>query len=770
MKAFLLKVIACFSLLLVLSFWASCGGSREENNGVDVNDPLHIHDLEHHEGKAPSCTEEGYAAYDTCRNCDYSTYQKIAPTGHSIETIVITAPSASKAGKVREVCSVCGYKGAIVMLPAITDLEGDFSHRYVTIGEALEYTIDNVDPEALRFKWYINEELVSEEPTFTPTESCLEKTLSVRVFDVVGSEICSDKIFCSRLPVLYIETEDNKPITSKDYLIPGNMVLQGSSSYPDGTTLYSGGMQIRGRGNSTWVSFPKKPYKIKLDKSTDLFGFGKSKHWVLLANYLDESMVRNYLAHFVSEKIGLPTMQSVFVELILNGEHVGVYQLCEQIKVDKDRVPITSWENIAEDIAKAVYKSGEISEKQSDALEDALVSDLAWSSSGTFKFEGREYSVKDYITLPSLTGGLLIEMSREFDERARYMTTRGTPILFKDPEYLDTNSELWSYGVDYVQAFEDALFSKDFTTVYNGQRVSWRDMADMDSLMSFWFVCEFFCNEFGNKSTYMYLDIDGKLTFGPVWDFDYSSGGSNPWRDIDPTHWDSIGRWWFDRMFEDPEFIRLAYEKYPEFRNTVITLLDDGGAIDSCYALLKEAANVNSDKWFYRRGFEEDYRALELWIIERILWFDAQFESEEILYGSMFNNAPVSTPGSSANDSPGRVGIIVFDNSGKQILCKDTVENAKPESFAEIEKNVSALRIDVNVYSTAAVQLVLYINGKETYTVDLEPYDPDTNPIRYASFDVDASFLDKEPFNIIRIVCHRNQGHYPYQNAVCIKK
>ena len=58
-------------------------------------------------------------------------------------------------------------------------------------------------------------------------------------------------------------------------------------------------MQIRGRGNSSW-EYPKKPYKIKFDSRTSLLGMAKAKDYVLLAEYNDKSLIRNYMAHFMT--------------------------------------------------------------------------------------------------------------------------------------------------------------------------------------------------------------------------------------------------------------------------------------------------------------------------------------------------------------------------------------------------------------------------------------------------------------------------------------
>ena len=64
------------------------------------------HDPVNHEAKAPTCTEIGWGAYQTCSRCDYTTYEEIAATGHSYESVV-TAPTCTEAGYTTYTCA-CG--------------------------------------------------------------------------------------------------------------------------------------------------------------------------------------------------------------------------------------------------------------------------------------------------------------------------------------------------------------------------------------------------------------------------------------------------------------------------------------------------------------------------------------------------------------------------------------------------------------------------------------------------------------------------------------
>ena len=95
---------------------------------------------------------------------------------------------------------------------------------------------------------------------------------------------------------------------------------------------------VRGRGNVTW-GFEKKPYTFKLQKKTDLLGHGKSKRYLLLANWMDRTLLRNDVAFEAARRTSLSwTPSGEFVELYLNGEHLGNYWFGENIKVESSRL------------------------------------------------------------------------------------------------------------------------------------------------------------------------------------------------------------------------------------------------------------------------------------------------------------------------------------------------------------------------------------------------------------------------------------------------
>lgn len=140
------------------------------------------------------------------------------------------------------------------------------------------------------------------------------------------------------LPVIWLTTKRGKDVTSKEEYISGRFSIDYNGNGDYGA-VENAPIHIRGRGNSTWL-LDKKPYKIKFKSKTSLFGLTKAKKWVLLANQLDRTLVRNTVAFSMAGKLDniLFVPSSYPVDVFLNGEYQGVYTLSEQIEVKEGRI------------------------------------------------------------------------------------------------------------------------------------------------------------------------------------------------------------------------------------------------------------------------------------------------------------------------------------------------------------------------------------------------------------------------------------------------
>ena len=188
----------------------------------------------------------------------------------------------------------------------------------VTGGETMTASVTTNESQTLSgelsYAWYVYDptntwyaHIASTGKTFTPTADDYEKAIKVVVFDDNGYAGTGD-FWCSKLPVVYIDT-DGVPVVSKDVDVAAHMTIQGNGKdFAKDKYLYDGELTMHVRGNST-AGAAKKPYKIKLDSKTNLLNMGKNKHWVLLSNPIDFSLLRNKTAYDLSGAMGLTYME-----------------------------------------------------------------------------------------------------------------------------------------------------------------------------------------------------------------------------------------------------------------------------------------------------------------------------------------------------------------------------------------------------------------------------------------------------------------------------
>ncbi|MGN0548865.1 MAG: CotH kinase family protein [Acutalibacteraceae bacterium] len=519
-----------------------------------------------------------------------------------------------------------------------------FNEEYAQVGVPVTVSVKGGGDDLL-YKWYIDgEEISNFTDSYTPVESDIESMLMAEVCGADGELIGTANMFISRLPVMYIETENREDIVVKEKRLRAHMKLQGNSEFNDSSVLYDGELEIKGRGNSTWQA-DKKPYKIKLDTKTSLLGMGKNKHWVLLSNPYDSSLSRNKLIYDLAADMGLDTMSSQWIDVVLNGKVVGNYLLCEHVRVGDTRVDITNWDDIAEDTAKAIYNANKktMTKAERDELAELMEANMDWVTDGFITYKGQTYTISDYYELPKTNGGYLLEGYEA--EEPYFVSDGGYSVSVSSPEGIGKGmlTEINRYYSD----FEKAALSSDFFAIINGHKVRYTELADLQSLAKYALVNEVFQNQdFMRRSTYMYKDVDGKLIFGPVWDLDNSSDNSST--NYSHYKWIGMDRAFLSNVVKDPVFVKAFYDSYRKYRYTLIEdMLKPGGDIDKTLEKLSESGENNDRLWSNKVGFEDDLNNFKLWISRRIDWIDTQMASFETLYaslnGSALNNSGAST-------------------------------------------------------------------------------------------------------------------------------
>ena len=307
------------------------------------------------------------------------------------------------------------------------------------------------------------------------------------------------------VPTVYIETENNQSIISKEDYINCTVI------YVDGgeVTTYPN-TQIRGRGNSSWWNSPKKAYRIKFEKKQRLLGdaFANAKSWTLLANHGDKTLIRNALTYDLGKFIGMPFCPAArFVDLYLNGQYRGSYQISDHVQVGKNRVDIDA--------------------------------DNGW---------------------------FLEVTNNNAKEDPYFSTSRGIMYNLKNPEdeFLTTSTRIEI--AQYMQRFEIALFSDNFQDVTEGYRA----YVDEKDLVNWYVASEITGNIDALYSIYQYKDINGdKFHFGPLWDLDMGYDNSSErslLRDMEGFLGlsDRPYEKYIQRMWEDPWFAQSCNNRLNE--------------------------------------------------------------------------------------------------------------------------------------------------------------------------------------------------------------
>jgi hypothetical protein len=399
------------------------------------------------------------------------------------------------------------------------------------------------------------------------------------------------------IPAMFISTESgslNKINSSKDYEETGNMVLLS----PDGTLAYHGPLsQVKGRGNSTFA-YPKKPYQIKLPESYDLCGMGKAKTWILLANYMDSSLLRNTVTFALARAAGLPyTSKSQAVDLYINNNYLGSYLLCEKVEIGDERVAITDLEKATE----------AVNEK---SLEEYPPYGL------DIQFAGKSKGFSIPNNPEDITGGYLLELEKPYrytPEAGGFKTRKGLPVVIKEPEHVSRAQA--DYISAIIQSLENAIFSEDGVDPKSGKRYT--ELVDMDSLVKKYIVDEISKNFDANRTSFfLYKPADDKSTqlfAGPVWDYDIGYGNFETERSkslLSPSGFSAnkdraMDFYWFPELYTQDDFYKRVVQIYHESFVPVLRVLlgmekDPTGIVLSLdeYALAMEAsAAMNFSRW-----------------------------------------------------------------------------------------------------------------------------------------------------------------------------
>lgn len=469
------------------------------------------------------------------------------------------------------------------------------------------------------------------------------------------------------LPIVTINT-GGVPVVKKTLDVPGTITItsaDGQTSYLPSAADSDNTAIFHVHGNTT-SAMPKLPYHVKLNTGVDLLNAmglscpyltskgkvtcDKSKSYILLANYDDKTLLRDWSASALANAIPIggsylnspadsPTPSgnsalmpwaphSLFVELYLNGIYEGNYQLIEEVKVDTHRLNIN-----------------ELAE--TDVTDD-------------------------------ITGGYLMEIDQHQDEALVFDTPQGVPIGLVDPDFSPDPEipQQTSYISNYVDTAETALFSSTYTDPTQG----WRAYFDETSAINFYIVNDLMGNKDGGdfySSDYLYKDRDNPLIYmGPIWDFDISSGNGAV---LDPTDpWMQVQAPWYKQWFTDPGFKADAATQWNALKNNGV-LAAWMASIPQEAQTLEQSQTNNFGRWpmqgilvwpeFEVAGnYDAEVQYLTDWLQVRYGYLDSFFNTKAqtatalTVTGTLSFGAPLTLSAQvTGNTAP--TGVVSFESN-----------------------------------------------------------------------------------------------------------
>lgn len=363
------------------------------------------------------------------------------------------------------------------------------------------------------------------------------------------------------------EYPDAETVWSKENYVDAVLSVEGNGMAKDVEGM---NVSIKGRGNSTWW-LPKKPIRLKFAKKTSLCGFTKAKSYVLLANYLDRSLMCNAISLWLANRLGIPySNHTMPCNVVFNDRYIGSYLLTEKIGLNAGSID-------------------DIDENK----------------------------------------GVLFEMSTEFDEKYKFKTERfALPVMVKDPDF----DELYINDPSITPEQRLAMWESDFNRAVS---IADFNEFDLESFLNYQIVISFAKNsEVGYpKSVYLHksaLDCGAKYVFGPAWDFDIGYNFRTPleegYKEALPTA-DTWQNQLFRTLKNRPEFKEAYQTRFEEFVDTILPELLEFA--DNYARIIEPSARLDGQRWpeiyqgswYYRfSSFDNQhiYEDLRSWILQRV--------------------------------------------------------------------------------------------------------------------------------------------------------
>ena len=487
-------------------------------------------------------------------------------------------------------------------------------------GSSIRYTLDNTTPTETSALYVgpipVASSVAIRARAFAP--GLLPSTPTTEAYTVLESDLIN---FSSPLPIVIINAYGRQIVQDMPARVPANLTVIDTRKTTGVATFFGrpefhGRAGIEGRGQTSWM-FPKKPYNVETrdendqDLSVGLLGMPAGSDWVLLNVYNDKTFMNDFLGHELFEKMGHYAVRRRYVEVFLNGirpegdadpsgklsydDYVGIYLLLEKIKIGPDRV----------DIARLA---------PTDNAE------------------------------PGISGGYIFKKDKDSPGDWNFYTWSGQGLKYHDPKGEELTAVQRNWFENYINQFEIALYGDDWLSPSAG----YAKYIDVDSFVDYHWIVEFTKQIDGYRlSDFLHKDRDGKITFGPIWDWNLSFGNADYMDGQYPENWywpviSSSEHLWLRRLIAepgDPDFNQKIVDRWSVLRTNVLNITNLLARSDEIATLIDQAQARDFER-FPRLGdyvwpnppglasattYQEVRDWVKDWLRQRYAWIDSQY-------------------------------------------------------------------------------------------------------------------------------------------------
>lgn len=415
----------------------------------------------------------------------------------------------------------------------------------------------------------------------------------------------------TNLPLVSVHVNSGKePVNKTDELLSYCTIVSNS-----GSKMLEDTCTFRLRGNSS-MEYAKKPYRLKFDQKHKVPGADyKAKKWTLIPNLDDKSLIRNYIGFEANRAVGLEyTPFCSSVDLIVNGEYKGNYQLCDQVEANKNRIDI-----------------------------EEIVSE--------------NHSSPDQF-------GWFIEIDKLASKESKgtwFNSSKGIPVTVKSPDNKEINSEYLSGIKRHFDLFEEAVYNGEIDTISG-----YRHFLDMNSFIRYVIASEFVVNSDAYHSIFLHKHVDDDHFYvGPIWDLNLSLNNDSRFYDVNKrTRWSfyessadagTIRTLLLNMFDSDSGFLQEMKDAWANLRQTKAFTTDRFiSLVDSLSEVLQESQSLNFKRWdvistkicqnkYTYYTYDGEIDALKEALYGRVSWMDDMLNCKQGIVNITISEAGWST-------------------------------------------------------------------------------------------------------------------------------